>query len=154
MIVSETEEELYSDESEKKTRGKKKGFFSLSQFSRLMNKKIYSDEFEMSFESKLLNKRFKMGSIIDCPINEDIECEDQDNYLSDNSSSSTFSFHKRKMNFSLTKLIDKSEPSADHSVLLGSKNYGININETIQEEEDENAGEKLGIISLEMLSKL
>ena len=97
---------MYSDESEKNAKGKKNNF-SFSQFSRLMNKKIYSDEFDMSFESKLLTKRLKMGSLLECPINEDIECEDQDPYMSDNSSSSTFSFHKKKMSFDLTKIIDK-----------------------------------------------
>jgi hypothetical protein len=41
-----------------------------------MNKKIYSDEFDMSFESKLLKKRFMIGSVVECPINEDVESED------------------------------------------------------------------------------
>ncbi len=109
-LVSETEEELISDEDEKLV-GRRRKVFSLSQFSMLMNKKIYSDEFDMSFESKVLKKRFKMGSVIECPINEDIECEEQDNYLSDNSSSSTFSFHKKRMSFDLTKIIDRLEPS-------------------------------------------
>lgn len=72
--VSETEEELLSDEEDKHNRRKK--VFSLSQFSRLMNKKIYSDEFDMSFESKKMQKRFKIGSVVESPINEDIECED------------------------------------------------------------------------------
>jgi len=135
--VSETDEEMYSDESDKNAKGKKKNF-SFSQFSRLMNKKIYSDEFDMNSESNLLKKRMKMGSTLECPINEDIECEDQDNYLSDNSSSSTFSFHKKKMSFDLTKIIDKLEPSLEFSSTMGVKNYGFNINETIQEEEDEN----------------
>jgi hypothetical protein len=46
FIVSETEEELYSDEDDK--RNKKKKIFSLGYFSQLMNKKIYSDDFDMS----------------------------------------------------------------------------------------------------------
>jgi hypothetical protein len=36
---------------------------------------------------------------------------------------------------------------------MASKNYGLNINETIKEEEDENLAEK-GILSLEMFSIL
>jgi hypothetical protein len=150
--VSETEEELLSDEDDLHKR-KKKGY-SLSRFSLLMNKKIYSDEFDMSFESRMIKKRFNVGSVFECPINEDIECEDQDPYLSDNSSSSTFSFHKKKMSFDLTKIMDRLEPSFDFSQLIASKNYGMNINETIKEEEDENLAEKRGILSLEMLSKL
>ena len=80
-----------------------------------MNKKIYSDEFDMSFESKRMKKRFTIGSVVECPINEDIESEDQHDYLSDNSSSSTFSFHKKRMGFDLTKIIDRLEPSIDFS---------------------------------------
>jgi hypothetical protein len=44
--VSETEEELYSDDSDKNK--KKIKVFSLGYFSQLMNKKIYSDDFDMS----------------------------------------------------------------------------------------------------------
>ena len=96
-----------------------------------MNKKIYSDEFDMSSESNKFKKRFKMGSVIECPINEDFE-EDHDNYLSDNSSSSTFSFHKKRMSFDLTKIMDRLEPSFEISHnMAASKNYGFNINETI-----------------------
>jgi hypothetical protein len=152
FIVSETEEELISDEEDKKY--KKKKIFSLSQFSRLMNKKIYSDEFDMSFESKRMKKRFQIGSVVECPINEDIESEDQNNYLSDQSSS-TFSFQKKRMSFDLTKIIDRLEPSIDFSYLMASKNYGVNISDTIKEEEDdEHMVDKKGILSLEMLSKL
>ena len=47
--VSETEEELYSDEDDKRNKNKKKiKVFSLAYFSQLMNKKIYSDDFDMS----------------------------------------------------------------------------------------------------------
>ena len=101
-----------------------------------MNKKIYSDEFEMSYESKRMKKRFNIGSVVECPINEDIESEDQ-NYLSDNSSSSTFSFQKKRMSFDLTKIIDRLEPSIDFSQFMASKNYGLNVNETIKEEDDD-----------------
>jgi len=76
--VSETEEELISDEDDNYNLNnrRRKKVFSLSQFSRLMNKKIYSDEFDMSFESKRMKKRFTIGSVLECPINEDIESED------------------------------------------------------------------------------
>ncbi len=47
--MSETEEELYSDEDDKRNKNKKKiKVFSLAYFSQLMNKKIYSDDFDMS----------------------------------------------------------------------------------------------------------
>jgi hypothetical protein len=50
--VSETEEELISDEDDKKFKRKsKKQIFSLGYLSKLVNKKIYSDHFDMSFES-------------------------------------------------------------------------------------------------------
>ena len=52
--MSETEEELYSDEEEKRNNKKKKQNFSLGYFSQLMNKKIYSDDFDMSSEFQLL----------------------------------------------------------------------------------------------------
>jgi hypothetical protein len=50
MLVSETEEELMSDEDDKHHRNNKKKVkvFSLAYFSQLMNKKIYSDDFDMS----------------------------------------------------------------------------------------------------------
>jgi hypothetical protein len=75
--------------------------------------------------------------VYECLISEDVESEDQNNnYLSDNSSCSSFSFKKKKMSFDLSRLIDKSEPSIDDSSLLASKYYG-NVNETIEEEEDD-----------------
>lgn len=42
-----------------------------------MNKKIYSDDFDMSSESNLLKKRKKnnRGSLMECPISEDVESE-------------------------------------------------------------------------------
>lgn len=78
-----------------------------------MNKKIYSDDFDMSSDQALckMKKRQKnAGSLMECPISEDVESEDND-YLSDGySSSSNFSFHKKKMSFDLSRLIDKLEP--------------------------------------------
>lgn len=47
---------------------------------------------------------------MECPISEDVESENQHDYLSDYSSSSTFSLHKKRMSFDLSKLIDKLEP--------------------------------------------
>jgi len=72
---------------------------------------------------------------MECPISEDVESEGHD-YLSDNSSSSTFSFKKKKMSFDLSRLIDRLEPSLEDSSFLHSKYYG-NVNETIEEEEDD-----------------
>jgi hypothetical protein len=47
---------------------------------------------------------------MECPISEDVESENQNDYLSDYSSSSTFSLHKKRMLFELSKSIDKVEP--------------------------------------------
>ncbi len=59
------------------------------------------------------------------------------------------------MSFDLTKIIDRLEPSIDFSYLMASKNYGVNISDTIKEEDDdEHMVDKKGILSLEMLSKL
>ena len=81
-----------------------------------MNKKIYSDDFDMSSEFQLLKQKKKVntGSLMECPISEDVESENEQNaYLSDYSSSSTFSLHKKKMSFDLSKLIDRLEPQFD-----------------------------------------
>jgi len=42
-----------------------------------MNKKIYSDDFDMSSEFDMLrrNKRNNRGSLMEYPINEDVESE-------------------------------------------------------------------------------
>ncbi|CDW77419.1 UNKNOWN [Stylonychia lemnae] len=143
QYVSETEEEQYSDDSDKRNK-KKSGrgikIFSLGYFSQLMNKKIYSDDFDMSSEFKLLrrNKKNNRGSLMEYPINEDVESENQDDYLSDYSGSSNFSFQKRKMSLNLSKLIDKLEPQFDDSSsFMGSKNYFNSVNDPIEEEDDE-----------------
>lgn len=59
-----------------------------------MNKKIYSDDFDMSSEFNLLrrNKKNNRGSLMECPISEDVESENHDDYFSDYSGSSNFSF--------------------------------------------------------------
>lgn len=55
--MSETEEELYSDEDDKRNKNKKKiKVFSLGYFSQLMNKKIYSDDFDMSSDQIIRRK--------------------------------------------------------------------------------------------------
>lgn len=145
--MSETEEELYSDEEEKHLKNKKKiKVFSLGYFSQLMNKKIYSDDFDMSSEKFQSRKRnYKAaGSLMECPISEDVESEDND-YLSDYSSSSNFTLRNKKMSFDLSRMIDKLEPlqGVDYSSssLLGggSKHYYSNVNDTIKEEDDEEA---------------
>ena len=139
---------MYSDEDDKrnnKENGRKKiKVFSLGYFSQLMNKKIYSDDFDMSSERRIRQKQKKQnyaGSLVEYPITEDLESEDHD-YLSDYSSSSNFSFKKKKMSFDLSRLIDKLEPSAfddSTSSLIGggSKHYFSNMNDTILEEDDE-----------------
>ena len=94
---------------------------------------------------------------MECPISEDVEseeggvgCDDphhNNDYLSDYSSSSNFSFHKKKMSFDLSRLIDRLEPlqngfdydSSSSFLGGGSKHYYSNVNETIKEEDDEEA---------------
>lgn len=165
VIVSETEEELYSDEDEKRAKlnkSKKIKVFSLGYFSQLMNKKIYSDDFDMSSDNKIRKqqKQNAAGSLMEYPISEDVESENDDNnYLSDYSGSSTFSFKKKKMSFDLSRLIDKLEPSAfddSASSLLGggSKYYYSNVNETIQEEDDEDVLAPPGSIASGKYSRL
>lgn len=73
---------------------------------------------------------------MECPISEDAESEGANDYLSDNSSSSTFRLKRKKMSFDLSKLIDRLEPSNDDSSMHYSKYYE-NVNETIEEEEDD-----------------
>lgn len=96
---------------------------------------------------------------MECPISEDVESEEGDNdYLSDYSGISTFSFQKKKMSFDLSRFIDKLEPSAfddSASSLLGcgSKHYYSNVNETIMEE-DEEALAPTGSIASGRYSKL
>jgi hypothetical protein len=74
---------------------------------------------------------------MECPISEDVESEDNGNYLSDYSGSSTFSFNKKKMSFDLSRLIDKLEPSvfdnSASSLIGGGSKYNnySNVNETI-----------------------
>jgi len=85
---------------------------------------------------------------MECPISEDIESEEDNDgdYLSDYSSSSTFSFKKKKMSFDLSRFIDRLEPAFDcesGSSWLGGNNshkhFYSGVGETIKEEEDEEA---------------
>jgi hypothetical protein len=150
--VSETEEELYSDEdvtaAKDKNRKKKIKVFSLGYFSQLMNKKIYSDDFDMASSDRFILRRQRenAGSLMEYPISEDNVESEEDNvadYLSDYSGSggSTFSFKKKMSSFDLSRFIDRLEPQFDDSgsSLLGggSKHYYSNVNETIEEEDDE-----------------
>ncbi len=143
--MSETEEELYSDEEEKRAKKKIK-VFSLGYFSQLMNKKIYSDYFDMNSDQMIIKKKKKdAGSLMECPISEDVESENDHDYLSDYSSSSNFSFQKKKMSFDLSRFIDKLDPiqfDDSSSSLLGgggSRHFYPGVNETIKEEDDEEA---------------
>lgn len=124
-----------------------------------MNKKIYSDDFDMWSSDQIIRKKKKMqanagSSLMECPISEDVESEDNNDhhdYLSDYSSSSTFSFKKKKMSFDLSRFIDKLEPipfetDSGSSMCGGNGGFGPPrhfysgaVNETIQEEDDEEA---------------
>lgn len=117
-----------------------------------MNKKIYSDDFDMSSEKENRKRRNKnnAGSLMECPISEDVESEDQ-GYSSNHSSSSTFSLQKKKMSFYLSKLIDKFEPPENSSSGV-AKGYYSGVNETIQEEDDEEIVG--GLLSAEIANKL
>lgn len=100
-------------------------------------------------------KKFRTGSVFECPISEDVESEDQEHYFSDNSSSSTFSFKKKMMSCDLSKMIDKSESFIEDSSMIASKYYS-NVNETIEEEEDDkedNPGEG-GLLSSKVFNRL
>ena len=72
--------------------------------------------------------------MVDQPIREEVkEYEFENDYLSDSSSSSQFSLQRRYLNMDLSKLVDKLEPSDEHSA-MASKHYYGNVNETIEEE--------------------
>ena len=142
--VSETEEEEDSHESDNglnsnnRSRNKRSlKVMSLGHLSQLINKQIFSDDFDKSSFKTELSRRYKgrVGgplSMADQPINEDEE-EIENDYLSDcSSNSSQFSLQRRYLSLDLSKLIDRLEPMDDSSA-VHSKYYG-NVNETIEEE--------------------
>ena len=111
---------------------------SLGHLSQLINKQIFSDDFDKSSFKTELSRRYKgrVGgpqSMADQPINEDEE-EIENDYLSDcSSNSSQFSLQRRYLSLDLSKLIDRLEPMDDSSA-VHSKYYGNCVNETIEEE--------------------
>lgn len=105
---------------------------SLGHLSQLINKKIFSDDFDKVSFAGLQKKTSRVGasSTIDQPINEDTESE-KDDYLSDSSSSSQFSLQRRYLSLDLSKLMDKLEPLDDSSA---AAKYAGNVTDTIEEE--------------------
>lgn len=118
--VSEDEEEEISDSSLEKqktdqNKNLKKGCgqtYSIQYLTKkIWSNKIYSDDFDVDFESKKNNQteKFKLGSVINSAIQEDVESEMENPYFSDNSSSSYLTTKLRKFSLELTKLMDKSD---------------------------------------------
>lgn len=145
--MSETEEEEDSNESDnppaRNRRGNKRllKVMSLGRLSQLINKQIYSDDFDKKSFKTEMSKRYKRRvggpwSMLDQPIDEDEYEHLHDEYLSDCSSgSSQFSLRKRYLSLDLQKLIDKLEPMDDSSAMHShGKYYQANVNETIEEE--------------------
>lgn len=143
--MSETEEEsASSDDKNHRNKGNKVKIMTLGHLSNLLNKKIFSDDFDrsssfMSNHSRRKDRLMTTNSMIDDTIREENEIEFADNYLSDSSSSSQFSLQRRYLNLDLSKLIDKLEPLDDSSA-VASKYYG-NVNETIEEEGSDTSDE-------------
>jgi len=113
--VSENDEEDDSQSSQEEKKTGKKKFITLAYFSQLINKRIFSDNFDKSNSTENFNShpKKKFGgsmSMLDQPIKEDSEFEEADNYMSDSSSSSHFSLRKRYLSLDLAKLVDKLEP--------------------------------------------
>lgn len=140
--VSETEGEEDSNDTDNSATKQKRNkralkVMSLGHLSQLINKQIFSDDFDKESYRTELSRRYKgrVGgpqSMADQPINEDEEDIEND-YLSDcSSSSSQFSLKKRYLSLDLSKLIDRLDPMSDSSAMQ-SKHYA-NVNETIEEE--------------------
>lgn len=71
-------------------------------------------------------------------ISEDTENENENDYLSDSSSSSQFSLQRRYLGMDLAKLVDKLEPLDDSS--HGFK-YSRKVEETIEEVKSDHSEE-------------
>ena len=111
----------------------------------------------MDFEALKNNQivRFKLGSVINSAIQEDVESEMENPYFSDNSSSSQLTTKLRKFSLELSKLVDKSDNESSARSMGGtSRSVGGTarsiggtannktklshyVNEPIQEVEDE-----------------
>lgn len=111
---------------------------SLGHLSRLLNKKIFSDDFDKSSDIKMKSKHWRDElSAIEGPIDEDNESENENgNYLSDSSSNSQFSLQRRQLSFHLSAFIDRLDLN-DNDSQIASKYYS-KINDTIEEEIDDN----------------
>lgn len=118
--VSEDEEEEISDSSlEKQKTDKNKNLkklggktYSIGYLTKtIWSNKIYSDDFDVDFEAlkNNQNERFKLGSVINSAIQEDVESEMKNPYFSDNSSSSALTTKLRQFSLELQKLMDKSD---------------------------------------------
>lgn len=137
--VSETEEEQSESSGDEKGKRKKRTVMSLGHLSKLLNKMIYSDDFERDSAGEQRRKnaqpKFTTKSMADQPINEDLELENSEKsvYLSDSSSNSQFSLQRRYLNLDLAKLVDRLEPIDDISNANFSK-YSRLVDDTIEEE--------------------
>jgi hypothetical protein len=138
--VSETDEEDSVSSGEQKQRHKpSKMVISLGHFSQLINKRIFSDDFDKgSSELSQGKKNKKFGaalSMVDQPIKEDSEYLEgvDDKYMSDSSSNSQFSLRRRHS--VLEKLIDKLDhPDSDSFFSVFGSKFNVNVNDTIEEE--------------------
>lgn len=138
--MSETDEEDSVSSGEQKQRHKpSKMVISLGHFSQLINKRIFSDDFDKgSSELSQGKKNKKFGaalSMVDQPIKEDSEYLEgvDDKYMSDSSSNSQFSLRRRHS--VLEKLIDKLDhPDSDSFFSVFGSKFNVNVNDTIEEE--------------------
>jgi hypothetical protein len=110
--VSEDDEEEISDSSFEKlktfhNKNLKKGggkTYSIGYLTKnIWRNKIYSDDFDVDFEALKNNQkqRFKLGSVVNSAILEDVESEMENPYFSDNSSSSYLTSKLRKFTLDL-----------------------------------------------------
>ena len=137
MTETEDEDDHSSVEEPKK---KSRKFITLAHFSQLINKRIFSDDFDKNYSENSGKIFGRSMSMLDQPIKEDSELEEADRYLSDSSSSSQFSLRKRYLSLDLSKLIDRLDPT-DFDSAFGSKYLG-NVGETIEEEHSASSDEK------------